>query len=718
MKVQLARKRIARYALILFAGIALLLFSDYLGLFEGVDLYGYDLSFRLRGHLKPDDSIVIAAIDEKTLASLGRWPIRREYYAQLIRAAKESRVIGFDIIMAESSADDGALNAAMSDHGRVVLPVYVGSDMHISQPARTLAAAKTGHIHVEQGIDGIVRSVFHTIESQGFVLPSFASVVYQLLTGDALAHRDPAGKSEEGAFSRAIVQSNPMGINFFGPPGTFRHISFIDVIGGRYPPSFFRDKIVLVGLTAPGVEEKVLTPFTQHRDRMAGVEVHANILNSMIAGNSIRTVRDEVRWVLTVIVSIASFVLFLRANERKATFLWILGLLLTGGIAFSFFAFADRWAGPTLPLAAITAMFVTAYVVKLEEMGKLLQRANDEWDRTFNDIHDAIIVRDRDFRVVRANRSADAILGTDTFSDITKVCREKCEREKTGKAHSHAGREAPEPHMMEWYDAEKNRHLEILTIPRLDDEKRSVGVIQIIRDITERKEAEAAIEASREQLRNLAAHIQKMSEIERTNIAREIHDELGQALTVLKIDLSWLLKRLTHDQAPLIAKIDDMVKIVDRTITTVKKLSTDLRPGLLDDLGLSAAIEWQTGEFEKRTGIPCRLTILPQDVSFDKERNTALFRILQETLTNIARHAEATEVDVSLRVLDGTIQFTVKDNGRGIRQDELKSPQSFGLMGIQERARLFGGHAVFEGVPGRGTTVTVTMPATDEGKGS
>jgi signal transduction histidine kinase len=266
---------------------------------------------------------------------------------------------------------------------------------------------------------------------------------------------------------------------------------------------------------------------------------------------------------------------------------------------------------------------------------------------------------------------------------------------------------------VEMFDAVRNRHLEILTIPRLDSRNRMTGVIQIIRDITERKQAEEAIRKSEEHLRNLTAYIQRVSEIERTNIAREIHDELGQALTVLKIDLSWIRKRLPHDQSGIIEKIDAMAKIIDKTIVTVKKISTDLRPGLLDDLGLSAAIEWQSEEFEKRTGIPCTITIDPKDITFDRDRNTALFRILQEALTNIARHAQAAEVNISLQLKDGRIELNVQDDGRGIREEELESPQAFGLMGLRERAIMFGGNAIIRGFPGKGTTVSVSIPAED-----
>ena len=232
-----------------------------------------------------------------------------------------------------------------------------------------------------------------------------------------------------------------------------------------------------------------------------------------------------------------------------------------------------------------------------------------------------------------------------------------------------------------------------------------------IRDITERKRAAEVIKKNEEQLRNLTAYMQKVTEMERTNIAREIHDELGQALTILKMDLSLFREMFSEDQTSILEKTDAMSRLIDKTIQTVKRISTDLRPGLLDDLGLSAAIEWQLGEFQKRTGIRCKIIIDPKDVTFDRDRNTALFRIFQETLTNIARHAEATEVSVSLKQKDGQIELKVQDNGRGITEEELTYPKSFGLIGIRERAIIFGGDSNVKGFPGKGTTVTVKIPA-------
>ena len=231
-------------------------------------------------------------------------------------------------------------------------------------------------------------------------------------------------------------------------------------------------------------------------------------------------------------------------------------------------------------------------------------------------------------------------------------------------------------------------------------------------DTTERKLAENAIKKSEEQLRNLTTYLQRVGEIERTNIAREIHDELGQTLTVLKIDLSWLRKRL-HDGDQLREKTDAMSQLIDKTIQTVKKISTALRPGLLDDLGLAAAIEWQAEEFQQRTGINCNIKIEPKDITLDKDRNTAIFRILQETLTNVARHADASEVNVSLKQRDGQIELKVRDNGRGITEEQITNPKSFGLIGIRERVKIFGGNNVMRGVPDRGTLMTVRIPLRD-----
>ncbi len=234
-------------------------------------------------------------------------------------------------------------------------------------------------------------------------------------------------------------------------------------------------------------------------------------------------------------------------------------------------------------------------------------------------------------------------------------------------------------------------------------------IVVTYEDITERKKAEKELEESREKMRNLSIHLQSVREEERTRIAREIHDELGQSLTAFKMDLSWLGKRMTSEKL-LHDKIKAMSGLVDRTIESVHRISADLRPGLLDDLGLVAAMEWQAKEFSARSGIACEADLEAEDVPLDKEPATAVFRIFQETLTNVARHSNATKVFVRLETKGDKVILEVTDNGRGITQKQINDPKSFGIMGMRERALLWGGDVQVIGSRSRGTTVKVSIP--------
>jgi PAS domain S-box-containing protein len=229
-------------------------------------------------------------------------------------------------------------------------------------------------------------------------------------------------------------------------------------------------------------------------------------------------------------------------------------------------------------------------------------------------------------------------------------------------------------------------------------------------DITEAKQARAELESSHERLRALAGHLQAAREEERTRVAREIHDELGQALTGLKMDVAWLRKKLAKDQEPLREKTDSMLALMDQTIQSVRRISTELRPGVLDDLGLAAAIEWQIHEFQNRTGIKCVLASRLDDIRLDHLRSTALFRIFQETLTNIARHARASKVSIKLERKNRDVSLQVQDNGSGIPKNKLSDRRSLGILGMRERALLLGGEFMINGVRGKGTTVTARIP--------
>jgi PAS domain S-box-containing protein len=242
-----------------------------------------------------------------------------------------------------------------------------------------------------------------------------------------------------------------------------------------------------------------------------------------------------------------------------------------------------------------------------------------------------------------------------------------------------------------------------------------IGAWGIQQDITEIKMADEQLRHSRQQMRSLAARLQSLREKERTEIAREIHDVLGQELTGLKIDIAWIKKRLPDaDDEKVRAKMEERlratIELLDDTLATVKNLSASLRPRVLDTFGLSAAIEWQCQEFQRRTGIVCDCRLPDYEIPLSPERSTALFRVFQETLTNVARHSQATRVDVELKVDEMKVMLSVRDNGTGMTDEEIAAPTSLGLLGMRERVAQFGGDIKVKGNPGEGANVIACIP--------
>jgi PAS domain S-box-containing protein len=248
----------------------------------------------------------------------------------------------------------------------------------------------------------------------------------------------------------------------------------------------------------------------------------------------------------------------------------------------------------------------------------------------------------------------------------------------------------------------------------LDERGKPIKMVGCISDITERRRAEQTLQASIKQLRSLAKHLQKVREEERKDLAREIHDELGQALTGLKMDLAWLRRNLPQaaeqDRRFLIEKLDSLVRLTDQPIAEVHRLATQLRPPLLDDLGLEAAMEWQVSDFQRRTGINCEFVSTLEGLKPDPDRSTAFFRILQEALTNVVRHTQATQIKVRLGKGDGAFLMEVEDNGGGITKNATHDSKSLGLIGMRERALAFDGEVTFSGQRGKGTTIKVLIP--------
>jgi PAS domain S-box-containing protein len=228
-------------------------------------------------------------------------------------------------------------------------------------------------------------------------------------------------------------------------------------------------------------------------------------------------------------------------------------------------------------------------------------------------------------------------------------------------------------------------------------------------DISERVAATEELQRANEQLHHLSAYLQNVREEERTGIAREIHDELGQQLTGLKMDISWAMKKANETEL-VQEKLSAMSRLVDQTIATVRRISSELRPSILDDLGLSDALDWQSTEFQKRYSIEARFQSRVAELQVSPNLVTGLFRIYQESLTNVARHAEAKKVDASLRLVDNNLVLEVSDDGKGFDTETAGAKKTFGLMGIRERTLMMGGTCTILSSRNKGTTVTISVP--------
>ena len=342
-------------------------------------------------------------------------------------------------------------------------------------------------------------------------------------------------------------------------------------------------------------------------------------------------------------------------------------------------------------------------------------RANMELAQIFDTAADAMRVVDRDFNMLRVNQTFADLSGMQKEEAIGQKCYEAfwgplCHTEDCPLTRILGNVERVE------YDLEKVRKdgvripCIVSATPFRGPDGELIGIVEDYRDISERKESEQELMRSHERLRDLTSHLQVIREEERAAVAREIHDELGQALTALKMDIHWLRNRL-HEQDPsLIEKTRLMSQLIDRTVKSVRRICAELRPGLLDDFGLSVALEWQAEEFQKRTGMECKTSVPAEGLDLNKEKSTNLFRIVQESLTNVIRHADATKVEINLHEEDGKLLLEIVDNGKGISQAAITNPKSFGLIGIKERVHSLGGEVNIAGTPTEGTRLTVKMP--------
>jgi PAS domain S-box-containing protein len=356
-------------------------------------------------------------------------------------------------------------------------------------------------------------------------------------------------------------------------------------------------------------------------------------------------------------------------------------------------------------------------ITELKKTTEELRESEERYRSLVNSSLDAVLLTVPDGRILAANEAACGIFGWSEeelvrigrrgiidFSD-SRLAPALEERDRTGKFRGE----------LTFVRKDGTRFEGEISSALFTERHGQLRTSMVIRDISGRKRAEGELRASREQLRAMAASSRAAREEERTNIAREIHDVLAQELTRLKIDLVWVERGIAaHSNITtpeiLLGRLSEMRHSVDAAIDCVQKIATELRPMVLDSLGLCATIEWQARDFQSRTGINCLANVPAEEMVKDRDAATAIFRILQETLTNVSRHSKATQVKILLRIETGQVLLRVHDNGCGISLDSINNPMSIGLAGMRERAQLLDGHFEIQSRPGSGTTIEVRLP--------
>jgi two-component system, NarL family, sensor histidine kinase UhpB len=363
------------------------------------------------------------------------------------------------------------------------------------------------------------------------------------------------------------------------------------------------------------------------------------------------------------------------------------------------------------------------YAVERKRAEVELRRSELFFESIVENIPDMIFVKDAgELRFVRFNKAAEELLGRRREELIGKSDHELFPKDEAD-FFTGADRDVlktckvldiPEEPILT--KGKGLRHLRTKKIPILDETGQPLYLLGISEDITERKQAENQLQRSFELLRSLSQRLDVVREQERTRIARELHDELGVRMTCMKMDLSRLLSMIRESVFPrekMEEKIRSMNAEIDATIAEVQRLAAELRPGVLDDLGLVAAIEWQCQDFERRSGIRCLCEASFDQIMMSPTRATAAFRICQEALVNVARHAKATFVRVLVKESGDDVLIEIQDNGQGIPPGKVNDAASLGLLGMKERSMAIGGKLEIAGWPGKGTTVTLRLRCQD-----
>ena len=346
-----------------------------------------------------------------------------------------------------------------------------------------------------------------------------------------------------------------------------------------------------------------------------------------------------------------------------------------------------------------------------------LYQITQNWEDTFNSITDMVTVHDKNYNIIHYNKAAEKILKLPFLRNNNKKCFK----------YYHGTEKPPEgcpsceclitskPAVFELFEPHLKMYIEIRAIPRFDRENELIGLIHVVRDISERKEFENRLQQLNKQLREFTSHLQKVREDERASLARDIHDEMGQDLTTMKIELSLIESEIksridSKNNTFLLNEIKAMQTIVNNSMKKVREIIRKLHPVILDHLGLKQAIKWLVKEFEKRNNIKAIYKTNIRTINLDKEISVSVFRIVQEALTNISKHSKATKVEVIFEKKKYKYYIEIKDNGIGFRTGTFENKESNGIIGMRERAMISGIEFLIKSVIEKGTNIILTFP--------
>lgn len=478
---------------LLLGGLLLALLMDYLGLFVVPNHAAYDLAFRFRGARQPDPRVFLVTIDDPSLARLGRWPLPRGLYADLLRRLQPAAAIGLDILFLEPTRHDADLARAIAANGRVVLPGFLAAGTGFREPLPSLGARQTGHVHLEQDIDGVVRTVALQMTHDDRSMPAFASQIVSLAAPHASVLQGEGSESPPPGEAAVTSQSHIHRIDFYGPTGTFPGLSLSEVLAGRHPPGGFADRIVLVGMTATGSGEEFTTPFFQNREGMPGVEVQAHIVSNLLQGDCIHPAGAGATWALAALLGAAGLGLRLRWHSARAALLWLALPAAAAALVATAFARFGIWVPPAPLFTALAISLLVSYIVRLAHAHRLLQQAHADLEDIFDTIDDAIVIQDPNGGLVRTNRAGRQLATHPELQARWRALRAGLEP-AVAQTGSHR------PVVDEIYDSGSGRTVEIRQLARADARGRFMGTLQVIRDLTAQKRLGAEYQRLESQL--------------------------------------------------------------------------------------------------------------------------------------------------------------------------------------------------------------------------